>query len=77
MLVAKAFSEQAASSKSIRQTEAYSGDDGSPRVRGLLGLKFWQQGRAELLLRLRQLSIRPMSPAIDLVSCVSRVYRAC
>ena len=54
MLVAKAFSEQAASSKSIRQTEAYSGDDGSPRVGGLLGLKFWQQGRAELLLRLRQ-----------------------
>ena len=32
MLVAKAFSEQAASSKSIRRTEAYSGDDGIPRV---------------------------------------------
>ena len=34
MLVAKAFSEQAASSKSIPRMEAYSGDDGIPRGRG-------------------------------------------
>jgi len=31
MLVAEAFSDQAASSKSIRRTETYSGDVGSPR----------------------------------------------
>jgi hypothetical protein len=39
VLVAKAFSEQAASSKSIRRTEAYSGDNGSPRVGGTFRFK--------------------------------------
>ena len=39
MLVAKVFSDQAASSKSIRCTEAYSGDVGVPPVGGT----FWFQ----------------------------------
>src|SRR5262245_15653424 len=69
MLVAKAFSDQAASSKSIRRTEAYSGDVGVPPVGGLLGFKFSSRRHPRKFGVKRFLVVREVAGAVSGVAC--------
>ena len=69
MLVTEAFSDQAASSKSIRRTEAYSGDVGSPPVGGLFVFKFSSRPHPRKFGVKRFLVVREVAGAVSGVAC--------